>query len=444
MAQLRSFTIIGDSNVKRNISKTNSRACPQMLGAQFLYCQRLELLDEVLTKIRKESSVCIVSCITNFLASSEEDPMVSKRVEPVIGEFGEAIIAACGSYPDLSFILVPPMYRKSPLWYREGLPEIMTKFSSTLRDRPLNLHLMTSFPTPEYDPDGIHLTAYSGLEFMIHLFDSANSVLDDLAKPCDERIPETSEATRVLEDRVMVLEQDHRRLNKDVELKAAIDAELHDFHENVSNEAFLMVTGCPKIVGLSTKEWQDRAKKDVAPVLKELIGRDVFIEYISNATGPRPDAPVRYCVKLASVEVSKEIRVKFGSFYTNGRDERPQFFKPYSIRNLVTQSTRVRMAVLQVIGRRYRDSNQGSHVKVVTYDSRPTMKITPPSSASGESRRTRTYFYIEAISKFPTNFNKSDLDFILSKVGYKQKGQLRFLYVCHNYEESLLGGESKN
>ena len=94
MAQLRSFTIIGDSNVKRNISKTNSRACPQMSGTQFLYCQRLELLDEVLTKIRKESSVCIVSCITNFLASSEEDPMVSKRVEPVIGEFGEAITAA--------------------------------------------------------------------------------------------------------------------------------------------------------------------------------------------------------------------------------------------------------------------------------------------------------------------------------------------------------------
>ena len=191
-----------------------------------------------------------------------------------------------------------------------------------------------------------------------------------------------------------------------------------------------MVTGLPKIAGLSTKEWQDKAKKDLSPFLKELMGREIPIEYISNATGPRPDAPVRYNVKLQSSMLSKEIRTRFGSFYAAGRDERPAFFKPISIRNLVTQCTRIRIAILQVIGRRYRDSNQGSRVQVTHYDPRPMLRITPPPDAS--SRRVLTHNYIEAIKKYPTNFRKEDLEFIFSKVGHKQKGQLRSLFVCVN------------
>ena len=420
------FSIIGDSNVSRNITKTNTRACPQMASSQFLFCQKLPLLEDALGKIRKESTVCIVACVTNFLTASDDDSMVSKRIEPVLDEFVHHLSAACTSAPDLSILVSPPMYRKSPLWYCDGLPEVLTSFSGAFRGKPSNLHLLPSFSTPDYEGDGVHLTAYSGLEYMIHLFDSSMSYLDMLSRDCDERHPVATEVTRLLEDRVIMLEQDHRRLNKDVEMKAAVDAELHDYHENVANEAFLMVTGCPRILGLSPKEWQERAKKDLAPVLKELMGRPIPIEYISNATGPRPDAPVRYNVKLFSTEVSKEVRTKFGKFYVNGRDERPQFFKPYSIRNLITQSSRIRIAILQVIARRYRSANQGSHTKVINYDPRPILRITPTATGS----RTRSYNFIEAICKYPTNFNKDDLKFIFSKVGYKQKGQLKSLFVC--------------
>ena len=136
----------------------------------------------------------------------------------------------------------------------------------------------------------------------------------------------------------------------------------------------------------------------------------------------------RYNVRLPSVQLSKEVRTKFGSFYANGRDERPAEFKPYSIRNLLTQETRIRLSILQVIGRRYKDSNQGSQVKAIGYDSRPILRIIPPSDA--QSRRVRTYNFVEAVHKFPTNFSKSDLEFIFSKVGYKQKGQLRSLFIC--------------
>ena len=432
MSQLRSFTIVGDSNIKRNVTKTNTRACPQLSGAQVLSCQKIELLDEVLGRVRKESTICILSCITNFLTSSEEDSMVSKRIEPVLDEFLTIVTAACSSFPAMAFLLAPPMYRKSPVWYREGLPEVMTRFSAAFRDKPGNLHLLPSFPTPDYEPDGYHLTAYSGLEYMIHLFDSAVNLLDDLLKPCDERIPVSSEATRRLEDRVMVLEQDHRRLNEDVELRAAVDSELHDYHENVGNEAFLMITGCPRRPGLTSREWQDRVKRDISRILQELMGCEIPIEFVTNATGPRPDAPVRYNVRLRSVEASKQVRTKFGSFFPNGRDERPPFFKDrdISIRNLLTQSTRVRLAILQVIGRRYRESNQGSKVQVINYDPRPLLRITPAQGA--QSRKVQNYHFIDAIRKFPTTFSKTDLEFILSKVGYKQKGQLKSLFVVIN------------
>ena len=167
MAQSRVFSIIGDSNVKKNISKTNARACPQMSGCQVLSCGKLQLFAESLTQIRKESDVCIVSCLTNFLAEADEDTMVSRRIEPVLDQFYQSLTSVCASMPSISLLVAPPMYRRSPLWYREGLPEILTRFSSFMREKPNTLHLLPSFPTPDYELDGIHLTAYSGLEFPV-------------------------------------------------------------------------------------------------------------------------------------------------------------------------------------------------------------------------------------------------------------------------------------
>ena len=348
MAQSRVFSIIGDSNVKRNLTLTNKRACPSMSTSQFLDCHKVQLLEAALGQVRPESNTCILACISNFLTDSDDDPVVAKRIEPVLDEFSSVLRAFSSAHPDVTYLVSPPMYRKTPLWYREGLPEILTKFSLFMRDRPMNVHLMPSFSTPEFERDGIHLSAYSGLEYMIHLFDSSIVLIEGLNASCDERLPVANEDHRLLEDRVVVLKQDHLRLSKEVEHRAALDAELHDFHENVSNEAFAAMTGCSRIVASSTKEWQERAKKEVAPVLKELMGRDIPIEYISNSTGPQPNAEVRFNIKFYSVDVSKEVRTRFGSFYLNGRDERLTCFKPYSIRNLVTQNTRIRIAILQV------------------------------------------------------------------------------------------------
>ena len=72
------------------------------------------------------------------------------------------------------------------------------------------------------------------------------------------------EATRVLEDRVMALEQDHRCLNRSIEMSSAITAEREDFQENVCYKVFFMVSGLPAInKELRGREWMTQASSDV-------------------------------------------------------------------------------------------------------------------------------------------------------------------------------------
>lgn len=93
-----------------------------------------------------------------------------------------------------------------------------------------------SFPTPEYESDGVHLTPYSGLEYLIHLFDSAKVLMSASTRELPDRVSTGDEITRVLQDRVMALEQVQKLMIKDSELKYAIDSELACFQENVRNE----------------------------------------------------------------------------------------------------------------------------------------------------------------------------------------------------------------
>ena len=159
-----------------------------------------------------------------------------------------ALVDQCLSNPDRFYLVSPPMYRKFPLWYRENLPEILTLFSQVLSpERPDNLLLLPSYPTPEYENNGIHLTAYSGLEFISYLFDSSQDAISSLSLPQPEVALRSCEATRVLEDRVTCLEQDHRRLSSVLETKIAADSEINDARTNEGFENYFIIAGLERI-----------------------------------------------------------------------------------------------------------------------------------------------------------------------------------------------------
>ena len=432
MSQLRVFTLLGDSNLRRHMSTINCRDRPLMSGAQLLVCGRVEVLAESLSTVRKESNVIILACITNFLTATTDDhSSVSLRVEPLIQEFLSKILTFGSSCPDVPILVCPPMYRRQPLWYREGLPEILTKFSAILS--PIDrINLMPSFPTPSFESDGVHLTPYSGLEYVLHLFDSAISILDSLALPVEVAVKRSAESSRVLEDRMMALEQDHLRLNNAMELKTAIDSELAEYHQNVAFESFVTITGLKRSQsGLDPREWQTEAKKVVGALLSKLMERQIPILFVKNSTSRRTGAETRYHVQLQSVAESKEIRDKFALFFTGGKKEKPDEYKDIAVRNRLTQETRIRLAIMQLIAHRYRGSNPEGHAKVLGFESRPILKISPPSS-DPDSARVQTYTYIEAIKKFPTNFNSEELKPILSMLGSEHKGKVRSLFVVLN------------
>ena len=229
------FSLLGDSNVKRHLNILNCRDKPHMSSAELKLCGSIDIFSGTLRSIRSESNACIVACITNFLTSSEPDSSAStsQRVEPVLREVHEVLLSFCEEQPERAWLLAPPMYRTTPQWYNDGLSQIMIKFSAIFRaDKPKNLHLLPTFSSPCLEVDGVHLTPYSGFEYVVSLFDSAVESLNNLKRPVPVLLSNQAESVRSLEDRVTVIEADHKRLSRSVESKAALQAEANDFAEN--------------------------------------------------------------------------------------------------------------------------------------------------------------------------------------------------------------------
>ena len=423
------YSLLGDSNISGHVNKTSVRANPQLKATQVLQCGHIGILGETLAKVRKETTVVILACLTNFVSSADGPPTVSHRVEPVLQSIRSVLLEFCGACDTRMVCISPPMYRTTPTWYREGLPEILSLFSQVFsQERPINLRLLPSFSTPSFETDGIHLTPFSGLEFILHLFDASEAVLSSLEASTDEIVVQTTESTRVLEDRVVALEQDHRRLNRVVEDQIAIDSELADYRSNERFEDCFMIYGLAKIsddfVG---KAWQDHAVRDVQEVMVILMGSEIPIVFIKNATTRQKDAEVAYCVQVAQVSVCSSIRKKFGSFFLGSVDRRPEGLLHVNIKNRVTPETRIRVSLLKLMAKRYRDTNPGSKVQVVSYDPRPTIKITPAQNAS--DRRIQVYTYVEAVKKLACQFTSSDLEPILKRVRPELLGKIRATFI---------------
>ena len=429
MSQVRAYSLLGDSNIRRHITKTTCRASASVKGAQIISCGAIEILAESLKSVRPTSNVVILSCMTNFITSSAEGPAaVSQRVGSVLQDIRDVLVEACEANPSRQHVVSPPMYRTAPVWYRDGLPEILMLFSQSLiTEKPANLHILPSFSTPEFEADGVHLTIYSALQFVLHLFDSAQELLDNLSSSTSEVATRNSETTRVLEDRVMVLEQDHRRLNRVLEHKIAIDSELADFHANERTEDFFVISGLRAIEAeLVGKDWQVRAIGDVQDFIKKLMGREMPVLFVKNSTKRHKDAEVTYTVRMRELSDCRAIRDKFGSFYIGG-GKPPQDLKHFSVKNFVTPETNTRISVLKLIAQKYHEANKGSKVQVIGYQPRPVIKITPASSAS--DRRVKTYNYVEAVTKLSIRFSSAEVEPILKRINSDLVGKIRSIFI---------------
>lgn len=371
----------------------------------------------------------ILTCITNFVTDAPVASTPASRAELVLNQFKEVIIESCESFPARTFFVCPPMFRSRPVWYREGLSEVLQKFSALMSSEvPQNLVLMPSFPSPDFEVDGVHLTPYSGLEYVVHLFESAHALISKQGSDVSSKVALGSESTRLLEDRMVAVEQCQKLLCKSLESKTAVDCELACFQENVRNEVFFVISGLPRLpAGLLGRDWQDRAKADVQGVIKTLLGKELPIIVVQNVSGRGADAETRYNVKMECAAHSQEIRSKFGYFFTRGVDTRPPTLSKISIGNRLTPASQIRIAILKLLAKRYVKSNPEGKAKVISYEARPMLKITPPSGTSDS--RVKNFTYIEAIRKLPVNFTAKELRPILIKAGKRFTNRLRSTFV---------------
>jgi len=85
------YVLLGDSNVRRNVNKTNKRSCPQLSSSTVLTCTDGSVFDEVLSDVKDDTTILLVACLTNFITAAPEDSSVAKRVEPILDGFVESL-----------------------------------------------------------------------------------------------------------------------------------------------------------------------------------------------------------------------------------------------------------------------------------------------------------------------------------------------------------------
>ena len=64
-----------------------------------------------------------------------------------------------------------------------------------------------------------------------------------------------------------------------------------------------MISGLALIKDLSGCEWMSRAIGDVQEIIKTLLGKELKIQVVHNASG-RHDAEARYCVRMVPLGFS--------------------------------------------------------------------------------------------------------------------------------------------
>ena len=173
------YSVIGDSNIRRNMTSMNIASRQVMSDCQIIDCPKFSDLDNAFSSIRQESTVCIFQSVTQLLLNAADIGTVLSTIETLLNELSAKLVQLCRARPALLVTVCPPMYRAWPLWYRHHLAEMAASFSQVFSKIDLpNLMLLPSFINQDVTPDG-HLTIVSGLHFLLHLFDESEKLIRD-------------------------------------------------------------------------------------------------------------------------------------------------------------------------------------------------------------------------------------------------------------------------
>ena len=97
----RLFSIIGDSNIRRNMTGLNIASRDSMKTAQVIDCASLIALDAAFQEVRAESEVLILATITDFLISGGNGGTIFSTIDPVLATFTTKLLNFVAFRPNL-------------------------------------------------------------------------------------------------------------------------------------------------------------------------------------------------------------------------------------------------------------------------------------------------------------------------------------------------------
>ena len=104
MSQLRLFSIIGDPNVRRNMTGLNMASREVMKSAEVIDCSQLTSLNTALAQVRQESTVLIVAAVTEFILNNGDCGSITSSIDPVLDAFRAKIFEFCAFCPTLQVL----------------------------------------------------------------------------------------------------------------------------------------------------------------------------------------------------------------------------------------------------------------------------------------------------------------------------------------------------
>ena len=97
----RLISIIGDANVRRNMTGLNVASREAMKNAQVIDFLGLCPIDQALQEIRAESTIVIIAALTEPLVANGDCGTIFASIDPILTSLHHSISTFCSAHPTL-------------------------------------------------------------------------------------------------------------------------------------------------------------------------------------------------------------------------------------------------------------------------------------------------------------------------------------------------------
>ena len=99
------YSLIGDSNIKRNMTTMNIASRASMKNCQVLDCPDLSNLEGSFASVRDESNVCIFSAISELLVNCKDRGTVQASMDFTLSSIKTKLSILCQARSNLQVII---------------------------------------------------------------------------------------------------------------------------------------------------------------------------------------------------------------------------------------------------------------------------------------------------------------------------------------------------